>query len=59
MIWGIAIVVAGLARLVLSVSRRLVAGRVSLGVEVDLRNRLYGTCSRSSSRSSTASRPAS
>ena len=42
MLWAIAIAAAGLARLVLSVSRRLVAGRVSLGVEVDLRNRLYG-----------------
>ncbi|MBV9003420.1 MAG: ABC transporter ATP-binding protein [Solirubrobacterales bacterium] len=41
-LWAIAIVAAGLARLVLSVFRRLVAGRVSLGVEVDLRNRLYG-----------------
>ena len=28
-------------RVVLSVARRLVAGRVSLGVELDLRNRLY------------------
>jgi ABC-type multidrug transport system fused ATPase/permease subunit len=36
-----AIVVAALLRLVLSVIRRLVAGRVSLGVEFDLRNRLY------------------
>jgi ATP-binding cassette subfamily B protein len=32
---------AALARLVLSVARRLVAGKVSLGVEVDLRNRVY------------------
>jgi ABC-type multidrug transport system fused ATPase/permease subunit len=32
---------AGLARLSLSVGRRLVAGRVSLGVEYDLRARLY------------------
>src|SRR6476469_1004973 len=40
-VWAIAIVVAGLARLGLSVFRRLVAGRVSLGVEVDLRNLLY------------------
>ncbi len=40
--WAIAIGVAGALRLVLSVSRRLVAGRVSLGVEVDLRNSLYG-----------------
>jgi ABC-type multidrug transport system fused ATPase/permease subunit len=39
---AIAITVAGLIRLVLSVFRRLVAGRVSLGVELDLRNQLYG-----------------
>ena len=39
--WAILIVIAGLARLGLSVARRLVAGRVSLGVEVDLRNSLY------------------
>ena len=32
---------AGLLRLAFSVSRRLVAGRVSLGVEYDLRNRIY------------------
>jgi ABC-type multidrug transport system fused ATPase/permease subunit len=37
----VAIVVAGLGRLVLSAFRRLIAGRVSLGVELDLRNRLY------------------
>lgn len=36
-----AIVAAGLLRLGLTVSRRLVAGKVSLGVELDLRNRLY------------------
>jgi ABC-type multidrug transport system fused ATPase/permease subunit len=36
-----AIVVAALLRLVLSVARRLVAGQVSLGVELDLRNLLY------------------
>ncbi|MFZ0974570.1 MAG: ABC transporter ATP-binding protein [Solirubrobacteraceae bacterium] len=42
LIWGIAIVVAGLARLALSATRRVVAGRVSLAVEVDLRNHLYG-----------------
>ena len=36
-----AIVVAAVLRLALSVIRRLVAGRVSLGVEFDLRNRLY------------------
>ena len=40
-IWAIAIVGAGLLRLALSVGRRLIAGRVSLGVELDLRNRLY------------------
>ncbi|HET7051189.1 MAG TPA: ABC transporter ATP-binding protein [Solirubrobacteraceae bacterium] len=40
-VWAIAIGAAGLARLGLSVFRRLVAGRVSLGVEVDLRNLLY------------------
>jgi ABC-type multidrug transport system fused ATPase/permease subunit len=39
--WAIAIGVAGLLRLGLSVGRRLIAGRVSLGVELDLRNRLY------------------
>ncbi|HYV15516.1 MAG TPA: ABC transporter ATP-binding protein [Conexibacter sp.] len=39
---AIAIAVAGLARLGLSVGRRLVAGRVSLAVEYDLRARLYG-----------------
>jgi ATP-binding cassette subfamily B protein len=33
--------VAALVRLVLTVARRLVAGRVSLAVEVDLRERLY------------------
>ena len=36
-----AIVGAGLLRLAFSVARRLVAGRVSLGVEFDLRNRMY------------------
>jgi len=36
------IVVAALLRLSLSVARRLIAGRVSLGVEYDLRNRMYG-----------------
>ncbi|HUO72103.1 MAG TPA: ABC transporter ATP-binding protein [Solirubrobacteraceae bacterium] len=40
--WAIAIAIAGLARLALSIARRLVAGRVSLGVELDMRNRLYG-----------------
>jgi ABC-type multidrug transport system fused ATPase/permease subunit len=37
----IAIAGAGVTRLGLSVARRLVAGRVSLGVERDLRNHLY------------------
>jgi ATP-binding cassette subfamily B protein len=36
-----AIVGAGALRLAFSVVRRLVAGRVSLGVEYDLRNRMY------------------
>jgi ABC-type multidrug transport system fused ATPase/permease subunit len=42
-LWPLAIAVVGAAllRLVFSVVRRLVAGRVSLGVEFDLRNRIY------------------
>src|SRR5918997_1111723 len=32
---------AGVLRLAFSVARRVVAGRVSLGVEYDLRNRMY------------------
>jgi ATP-binding cassette subfamily B protein len=42
-LWPLAIAVtaAGLVRLAFSVSRRLVAGKVSLGVEYDLRNRMY------------------
>ncbi len=42
-LWPLAIAVtaAGVLRLVFSVARRLVAGRVSLGVEYDLRNRMY------------------
>jgi ATP-binding cassette subfamily B protein len=39
---GLAILVAALGRLVLSIFRRLVAGEVSLGVELDLRGTLYG-----------------
>ncbi len=35
------IAVAGVLRLGLTVARRLIAGRVSLGVELDLRNRVY------------------
>jgi ABC-type multidrug transport system fused ATPase/permease subunit len=37
----IAIVAAGLVRMAFSVARRLIAGNVSLGVEYDLRNRMY------------------
>jgi ATP-binding cassette subfamily B protein len=37
----VAILGAGLLRLVLTVSRRLIAGKVSLGVELDLRNVFY------------------
>jgi ATP-binding cassette subfamily B protein len=42
-LWPLAIAVAGagVLRLAFSVARRLVAGRVSLGVEYDLRNRMY------------------
>jgi ATP-binding cassette subfamily B protein len=36
------ILAAGVLRLVFAVVRRLVAGRVSLGVEYDLRSRMYG-----------------
>ena len=39
---AISVSVAGLVRLGFSVGRRLVAGRVSLAVEYDLRERLYG-----------------
>src|SRR5918998_177554 len=38
---AIAVAVAGVLRLAFSVSRRVVAGTVSLGVEYDLRNRMY------------------
>src|ERR1700759_2516282 len=44
--WSIAIGFAGLLRFGLSAARRLVAGRVSLGVELDLRNHLYGQLQR-------------
>jgi ABC-type multidrug transport system fused ATPase/permease subunit len=42
-LWPLALAVAGagVLRLAFSVSRRLVAGRVSLGVEYDLRNGMY------------------
>ena len=56
-IFAAVIAAVGLGRLALSVLRRLIAGQVSLGVEVDLRNRLYASSSGSSWRSSTASRP--
>jgi ATP-binding cassette subfamily B protein len=39
---AVVITAAALVRLVFSVFRRLIAGQVSLGVEVDLRNGLYG-----------------
>ena len=38
---GLLVAGAGVARFALTVSRRLVAGRVSLGVEQDLRQRVY------------------
>jgi ATP-binding cassette subfamily B protein len=38
---GLAVLAAGVLRLALTVVRRLVAGRVSLGVELDLRNGMY------------------
>ncbi len=38
---ALVVVGAGILRLALSVSRRLIGGRVSLGVEFDLRNRIY------------------
>src|ERR671923_1905444 len=42
-LWPLALAIsgAGILRLAFSVARRLVAGRVSLGVEYDLRNRMY------------------
>src|SRR5947209_20404513 len=39
--WALVIAAAAVLRLALSATRRLVAGRVSLGVELDLRDRLY------------------
>src|SRR5512132_3897258 len=39
---GLVIAGAGILRLALTVVRRLVAGRVSLGIELDLRARMYG-----------------
>jgi ATP-binding cassette, subfamily B, bacterial len=40
-LYAAVVVAAALVRVVLSVVRRLVAGRVSLGVELDLRNLMY------------------
>ncbi|MEV4419068.1 ABC transporter ATP-binding protein [Patulibacter sp. NPDC049589] len=40
--FAIALALLGIGRMVLTIGRRLVAGRVSLGVEQDLRDRLYG-----------------
>jgi ATP-binding cassette subfamily B protein len=43
LVWlGVGVAVAGLLRLILTAARRMVAGRVSLGVEYDLRARVYG-----------------
>ncbi|MBK5231050.1 MAG: ABC transporter ATP-binding protein, partial [Thermoleophilia bacterium] len=42
LLWAVLVVIgAGVLRAALSVSRRLITGRVSLGVEHDLRSRLY------------------
>lgn len=40
--FGVVVVIAGILRLALTVYRRLVAGHVSLGIELDLRDRVYG-----------------
>jgi ATP-binding cassette subfamily B protein len=39
---ALAVLAAGCLRIALTVARRLIAGRVSLGVELDLRERMYG-----------------
>ena len=39
--YAIAIAIAGVLRLGLTIARRLIAGRISLGVELDLRDRVY------------------
>jgi ABC-type multidrug transport system fused ATPase/permease subunit len=39
---ALAVLAAGVLRITLTVARRLIAGRVSLGVELDLRERMYG-----------------
>ena len=56
---ALAIVGAGVLRLGLTVVRRLIAGRVSVAVEFDLRSDSTVTCRPSSSGSSTPSRRAS
>ena len=38
---AVAVGIAGLARMAMTIARRVVAGKVSLGVELDLRNRFY------------------
>src|SRR5687767_11007557 len=38
----IGVVAAGIIRVAVTVARRLISGRVSLGVELDLRERMYG-----------------
>jgi ATP-binding cassette subfamily B protein len=40
--FGVAVVIAGILRLALTIYRRLVAGQVSLGIELDLRDKVYG-----------------
>ncbi|MEY2514866.1 MAG: ATP-binding cassette, subfamily bacterial, partial [bacterium] len=40
-LYALIIAAAGLGRLVITILRRLLAGRVSLGVELDLRNHVY------------------
>src|SRR3954471_7490945 len=39
---ALAVLAAGVLRIALTIARRLIAGRVSLGVELDLRRRMYG-----------------
>src|SRR4051812_3757214 len=41
-LYGALIAGAGVLRLLLTVARRMIAGRVSLGIEYDLRTRFYG-----------------
>src|SRR3954447_24222433 len=40
--YGLLIAAAGVLRLLLTVARRMIAGVVSLGIEYDLRTRVYG-----------------